>query len=220
MRRSFLVLLFFIPLFSFSQMASIELVARPVPVPAVLDTAVLNWTQSQAGFRSLNKDARDFYYFINLARLKPGQFWDSVLVPLFETFPNLRGRDAQSLANDLEKTGPLPMLALNPLLIRTAQGHATDIAGKHLAPSHTSSNGTDFGTRIKAAGIKYCASENISISSQATVLAVVLLYLDIGLPEKGHRKALLDGKLREMGVGVAPYGKDQTFFVQDLACAQ
>lgn len=220
MRRLVFFLLFFIPVFSFSQMASIELIAKPVPTPRVLDTAVLNWNESQPAYKTLGKDARDFYYFINLARLKPAQFWDSVLVPLFETFPNLRGRDAQSLATDFEKTGSLPMFGLSPLLIRTAQGHATDVAGKHLAPSHTSSNGTDFGTRIKAAGIRYCASENISISSQATVLAVVLLYLDIGLPEKGHRKALLDGRLREMGVGVAPYGKDQTFFVQDLSCAQ
>ena len=78
----------------------------------------------------------------------------------------------------------------------------------------------DFGTRMKQAGIKYCANENISLSSQSVLLSVLLLYLDIGLPGLGHRKALLDPSLREIGVGSALYGKDQYFLVQDLACSQ
>ena len=45
-------------------------------------------------------------------------------------------------------------------------------------------------------------------------------YLDMGLPEQGHRKALLDPSLREIGVGSALYGVDQYFLVQDLACSQ
>ena len=51
-------------------------------------------------------------------------------------------------------------------------------------------------------------------------LSILLLYLDIGVPSLGHRKALLDQNLREIGVGSALYGKDQYFLVQDLACTQ
>jgi len=36
----------------------------------------------------------------------------------------------------------------------------------------------------------------------------------------GHRKALLDRNLCEIGVGSALYGMDQYFLVQDLACRQ
>jgi uncharacterized protein YkwD len=69
-------------------------------------------------------------------------------------------------------------------------------------------------------GIKYCAAENISLSSQSILLSTVLLYLDIGLPGLGHRKALLDPNLKEIGVGSALYPTGQYFLVQDFACAQ
>ena len=75
---------------------------------------------------------------------------------------------------------------------------------------------------MNRAGIKYCANENISISSQSILLSVLLLYLDIGLPNLGHRKALLNPSLVETGIGSASYGKEmgQFFLVQDLACLQ
>jgi uncharacterized protein YkwD len=99
------------------------------------------------------------------------------------------GQEAASLKADLKKVRkPFPMLALNDSLIKTAQYHASDIATKNAALSHTSTNGTDFGSRMKKAGIKYCASENISITSQSILIAAASLYLDIGLPSQGHRK--------------------------------
>jgi uncharacterized protein YkwD len=116
--------------------------------------------------------------------------------------------------------GALPMFALSDKLTRTAQSHAYDISGKRAAPSHTSTNGTEFGERMKKAGIKYCASENISVSSQSPLLAVLLLYLDIGLSDLGHRKTLLNPNLLETGIGVASYGNNQLFLVQDLSCLQ
>jgi uncharacterized protein YkwD len=112
------------------------------------------------------------------------------------------------------------MFRLNSSLIKTAQDHAVDIASKKALPSHLSTKGEGFDVRIKRAGIKYCASENISLSNQSILLSVVLLYLDIGLPELGHRKSLLADNLREIGIGSARYGEDQYFLFQDLACAQ
>jgi uncharacterized protein YkwD len=115
--------------------------------------------------------------------------------------------------------GSLPMFSLNTTLINTAQAHANDIA-RHQSPiSHNSTNGTDFGARIKKAGIRYCASENLSLGSDI-VLSVVLLYLDIGLSDAGHRKTLLNANLLEMGVGLAKYGKEDFFIVEDFACSQ
>jgi uncharacterized protein YkwD len=73
---------------------------------------------------------------------------------------------------------------------------------------------------MKRAGIHTCASENISIGYQEVLMSVVLLYLDIGLPEMGHRKTLLNPTLTEIGIGCTNYGKDQVFIVEDFACTQ
>jgi hypothetical protein len=220
MPRFLLFCLLSLPFFCFSQMASIELVVKPVPVPATRNQMVDQWNFVQPGFSKLTPQAQEFLYWVNYCRFEPQKFWDSVLVPVAKAFPALSGAEARSLREDLLRTGSLPMFALSPKLINTAQAHAYDISRNGAAPSHTSTNGTDFGTRMKNAGIKTCANENIAVSSQHVLLSVLLLYLDIGLPERGHRKALLNGSLAVVGVGTAPYGKNQYFIVQDLACIQ
>lgn len=220
MFRFLMVTFLFLPIFSFAQMASIELEVKPVPEPTHRNSAIDAWNLSQPGFSMLTAESQEFLYWINFCRKDPTGFWEKVVVPILHTFPSMNGPEAQSLKEDLAKAGPLPMFTLNARLVQTAQSHASDISEKSATPSHTSTNGTDFGSRMKKAGIRYCANENIAVSSQSTLLAVVLLYLDIGLPEKGHRKALLNASLTETGIGSAQYGKDQVFLVQDLSCSQ
>jgi hypothetical protein len=217
-RLSFLVIL--LPFFAFSQITMVELDVRTVPEPRTRNKPVDEWNSSQPGFNKLTEQAKDFYYWTNYSRQNPKMFWDSVVVPMLEVFPTLNKAEAKSLQKDLSSREPLPMFILNPALIQTAQLHALDI-GRNKSPiSHNSSDGTDFGTRIKRAGIRKCANENISVASQTVSLALVLLYLDIGLPSLGHRKALTDANLREIGIGASRYGKDQWFLVQDMACLQ
>lgn len=221
MSRFLVLFLLFFPIFSYSQMASIELVDKPVPQPVSKEEGVLKWNAQQTGYRELTEGSKEFLYWLNFCRSNPERFWDSVIVPVLKAFPNLKGPESESLYKDLVSAGPLPMFALNTTLIKTAQAHAADITAKSAQPGHNSTDGIDFGTRMKRAGIKYCAGENIAITSrQGTLLSVLLLYLDIGLPDKGHRKSLLNPALKETGIGSMPYGKDQFFFVQDLSCAQ
>ena len=220
MRKSLAFLFFLIPLFSFSQLSVVELEAKQVPEPLTRDAVVDRWNLSQPGYPLLSKESKDLLYWTNYSRNNPKQFWDSAVVPILTLFPSLNKQEARSLELMLGRIGQLPMFTLNAQLVKTAQAHAADIAGKNVRPSHTSTNGADFGTRMKLAGIRRCANENISLSSQSILLSVVLLYLDIGLPELGHRKTLLDANLREIGVGSALYGKDQWFLVQDFACQQ
>ena len=220
MAKLLVVFILSLPLFSFSQLSMIELEERTIPEPQTRELAVDQWNQSQPGFDKLPAQAQEQLYWTNYARNNPQKFWDSVVIPVLAIFPPLNKSEARGLKADLIKAGKLTMFALNTILINTAQAHATDIAYKKASLSHTSTNGMDFGTRMKQAGIKFCANENISLSSQSVLLSVLLLYLDIGLPGLGHRKALLDPSLREIGVGSALYGKDQYFLVQDIACAQ
>ncbi len=219
MSKFLVALLLSLPIFSFSQLSTVELEEKHVPEPS-LDEVVNNWDKSQPGYDKLPEQAKQFLYWTNYARNNPKKFWDSAIVPVLAIFPSLNKSEAQSLKAELLWTGRLPMFTLNPVLIGTAQSHASDIGLKKAPLGHSSTNGTDFGTRMKKARIRFCASENISLSSQSILLATILLYLDIGLPGLGHRKALLDSGLREIGVGSSLYGVDQYFLVQDLACTQ
>ena len=198
----------------------VELPVKQVPHPRIIDTVVDNWNRSQPGFNRLPKEAQEMLYYTNLARLRPKYFWDSVMTPLLGTFLPLNTPEAKSLRTELGAASELPMFRLNALLMGTAQSHALDIARKTSPISHTSTDGTAFGTRMKRAGIRFCASENISLSSQGVIIAVALLYLDINVPDLGHRKALMNPGLREIGIGAAQYGKDQVFLVQDFSCLQ
>ncbi len=220
MRKLLVVLLFILPLLSLAQVSMIELESKPVPEPVERDTTVDNWDFAQPGFKKLPQQAKQLLYWTNYCRNNPKKFFDSAVAPILVDFPTLNRPEANSLRADLFSTGPLPMFSLNEILVKTAQLHASDIGRNKGKLGHNSTDGTDFGTRMKRAGIKYCANENISLSSQSVLLSVLLLYLDINLPGLGHRKALLDKNLSEIGVGSALYGVDQYFLVQDLACRQ
>lgn len=222
MHKLFLLCLLAFPLAVFSQVTEIELEARTIPEPTTIDTAVDHWNRSQPGYDKLSREAKQLYYWTNYARNNPKKFWDSAVAPVLKLFKSLaKAPEAISLRRDLLINTSVPLFVLNPKLVKTAQQHASDIGGKMAPISHTSTNGTDFGQRMKLADIKHCANENISVSSQSVLLSVILLHLDIRLPNLGHRKTLLDANLREIGVGAAPYGEEGRFFlVQDFACAQ
>lgn len=220
MVRLLVALLLVFPLLTNAQIGFVELENKKTPEPSVRDTAVDRWNASQPGYNQLPRQAKEMLYWTNYARRNPEKFWSDVVTPILAAFPVLNKTEAKSLKEDLYKAGPLPMFSLNALLLATSQAHADDIGKNHAPLSHHSTDGTDFGVRMKRANIKYCANENISLCSQSVLLSTVLLYLDIGLADKGHRKALLDAGLREIGIGSALYDKDQYFLVQDFACSQ
>jgi uncharacterized protein YkwD len=218
---TFVIVFFFISsVAAQGHISVVELPVKEVPHPRIPDTAVQNWNRAQPGFSRLSKEAQEMLYYTNLARSRPRYFWDSVMTPLLGTFLPLNTPEAKSLRTELSTAPALPMFRLNTVLTGTAQAHSDDIARKKSPISHTSTDGTAFGARMKRAGIRFCASENISLSSQGVIIAVALLYLDINVPDLGHRKALMNPSLLEIGIGAAQYGKDQVFLVQDFSCAQ
>ncbi len=68
--------------------------------------------------------------------------------------------------------------------------------------------------------VKRCAGENISFGPDNAVLMLVLLYIDEGVPDLGHRKTLLNPSFVEMGIGVGAYPDNKVMVVQDFACDQ
>jgi uncharacterized protein YkwD len=115
----------------------------------------------------------------------------------------------------------LPLIKPYGSLIKVAQSHSIDLAKKTPGSiSHTSSNGDAFERRIFKAGIQNCAAENLSLGPFNTVLALIMLYIDEGLKDVGHRKNLLSPFYTTMGIGVSKTKGDAFVIVQDFACDQ
>jgi Cysteine-rich secretory protein family len=201
-------------------MSTVELEMKPVPQPVLRDSVVDQWNKSTRYYKTLSAEAQDILYWTNYSRRNPKRFWDSVVAPIIQRFPELKGVESASLQTDLYRTVPLPLFKLNEALIKTAQDHSDDMALHNAEPSHSSTNGQTFQDRMRMARIKYCANENLSLGSHHILISIVLLYLDIRLPELGHRKTLLNPSLTEIGIGYAIYSKDQFFMVKDMACSQ
>ena len=221
MKHLIALFIFFYPFTLSAQLNSVQLEAKPVPKPVIKDTMVSNWNARQVGYNTMSQQGKDFLYWTNYSRVNPKRFWDSVLVPVLKAFPNLQSSYSQSLKADLYNSPGLPVFKLNPTLIKTSQFHASDIGLKKAQPGHTSTDGKTFVDRVKGAGIIRCAGENISLGDVDPLMSLVLLYIDYGLPELGHRKTLLNATYVETGIGVSPYGDTgSTFIVEDFACTQ
>lgn len=216
----FVAFVFCFPLLGFSQVSHVTLEVKKIPEPVVRDSTIDNWNRKFSGFNNLSTPQKEMLYWTNYARKNPKRFWDSVVSPLLIAFPQLNKKEAKSLKAELLSSSPQQLFSLNPLLIATSQSHASDITKNNLGPSHNSSSGRDFSFRMKQAGIKYCAGENIAVANDNVLLAVALLYLDIGVADLGHRKTLLNPSYTQIGIGASFLKSDQIFLVQDFSCDQ
>ena len=201
-----------------AQLSEVELEVKPVPTPITRDKAILEWNRSFPAFASLNIREQECLYWVNLARKNPPFFCDSVLNPILQAFPTLRGREATALRKDLLAAGSLAMFSPHALLNKTARAHATDIARNKTPISHSSTNGNSFADRMRLSGINTCAGENISLGNQGVLLSVVLLYLDMNLTPAAHRQTLLSKQYTQVGLGCVDYDSDNFFLVQDFSC--
>lgn len=149
----------------------------------------------------------------------PKQFLDSAITPFLKQFPNFNSKNAETLKAVFELNESLSAYVLNYKLIKLAKKQSKDnVQQGHL--NHNSAKGKPFSIRIKEAGIRFCASENIANGPPNMLFELTLLYLDIGVPGLGHRKALFNPQLIELGLGVTAQNADTYYVVQDFACAQ
>jgi uncharacterized protein YkwD len=99
-------------------------------------------------------------------------------------------------------------LAFNPYLIDSAQKHSQWMLDTNQF-SHTGSGGSDPAARMRAAGATTltAAGENIATCTNwSGMLGAVdwcheALFVDTNYPERAHRKNLLNGNWREVGIG-------------------
>jgi len=200
--------------------STVWLEQKELKISLTRDAVVDAWNQSFPGYALLTTKEKDILYWTNYSRSNPKRFWDSVMIPILSAYPQLRGKYASSLEQDLLSANTLPFFGLNDTLVKTARQHATDISSNSTSISHNSTDGTSFAQRLKRAGIMNCGSENMSLGGGDVLLSIALLYLDYGLEVPGHRRTLLNPVYATIGIGAATYGKSQFFFVQDFACQQ
>lgn len=214
----YLILLVF-PLFSEAQhLGSAILEIRKLPALPPIDKSIEALIKS---FKpELNSNAKEWFYWVNYSRANPKRFWDSVVVPLLDVYPSLKGVNSSSLKEDLYGAHSLPLVKPNLSLTHTAQMLASDLAANKSKPSHTTSTGLTFADRMKDNNIRKCAGENISFGPSNSVLMLVMLFLDNGVADLGHRRSLLQSSYEEMGIGRGAYPNNQFIIVQDFACQQ
>lgn len=219
--KPFIFCVFFLPITNFAQHFStttIEL--QPFPDLPRKDENIVRHISSNEIFNVLTPEQKDWYYYTNLSRLKPIFFYDSIVEPILKVYPSLVSSYTRSLKKDLYSIGSLPIIIPNTKLLKIAQSHANDLATRESSPSHNSSNGNTFQQRMIKNEVNRCAAENISFGPSNTIMALVLLYIDEGLPDVGHRKNLLEKNHFEMGVGISSYSNNNVLVVQDFSCSQ
>ena len=221
MKQILSLILLITTLTGFSQ-KMIMLADTKIPEPEKKDKQVLEWNRIQLVGKNNSVQEQEFFYWVNYSRKNPSEFYDIVIKGILKVYPQLKGKNLESLEVDLKNSAPLPMFTLSDNLTIIAQSHSKDITSKNASPSHISTNGDDFAERFKKSGLKNCGGENISFSGGDgnSLLMLVLLYLDINVPDLGHRKALLNPSFAETGIGISTYKNGNTFLVEDFSCRQ
>ena len=114
---------------------------------------------------------------------------------------------------------PLPIVEPNALLTKATQEHAYDLVHNQKGISHSSSDGRSFQQRMKDAGITKCAGENILEGNKDALKAIIMLLIDQGVPDKGHRRALLNPSFNLMGCTILAKSKgEEHILVQLFSC--
>lgn len=219
--KQVLFLIVFVPFFSFAQhFGKTTLPLKAMPALPSKNASIVQYLEGFPEYNFLNKEQKDWFYWTNYSRSNPKRFWDTIITPILTNFPTLRNSNVQSLKEDLYKATPLPLIKPNATLLKASQAFANEMAAQNAPPSHTSPSGSTFFDRMKASGIINCAAENISYGVSDPLLMLVLLYIDEGVPNLGHRLALLNPVNVEMGIGISKYSNNNTIVIQDFACKQ
>ena len=152
-------------------------------------------------------------------RKNPAGFSETVVKEFLVQFPEANSAESRSLITDLSHTkAPLPFLLPDEGLMRMAKAHASDLKSRGGIISHQSSSGESFVDRIKEIGGYRCGAENVYVGTPQALDALILLLIDKGVRDKGHRKNLLDQNFTLMGASFVETGKGKAILVQDFGC--
>lgn len=206
------------PLVSFSQV-NFKLEDKDFIPSSPIDSALLQKVDQELSGKATTTQEKSFFYWSCFLRRYPEKFLKEIIIPFTAKFPEVNGEEAESLKQDLKDLRPLSIFSFNKLLRDASFEHASDLSKKSGPISHTGSDGRGFSTRMQHFGFKKCASENIYTGKNDGLLALIMLLLDIGLENPGHRKNILNPNHVQMGVSIRPHHTDSRIvLVQVLGC--
>lgn len=149
----------------------------------------------------------------NLIRYDPKKY-DDLYVQAFISF--FRGKDlhipgldhillthegpapAVELSQELKATMPLPLLTPSEGLSRAAKSHAA-FQGRNGQTGHGGQGGTRARIEREGQWLKRIA-ENIAYGNPSAHHAILMLMIDDGVPDRGHRKTMLHPDFKVVGV--------------------
>lgn len=122
--------------------------------------------------------------------------------PCLATAQTPEKQDALDRLNEARRANGAPLLAWNPLLEKAAQRHSDDMAGKGFV-DEIGSDGSTPRQRVEAAGYPKWAGAQIWAESIYAGQSAFDEALNFFLSEDGQRRALLNDRMREVGIGIA-----------------
>ena len=133
MKQILSLILLISALTGFSQ-KMIMLADTKIPEPEKTDKQVLEWNRAQLVGKNISVQEQEFFYWVNYSRKNPSEFYDIVIKGILKVYPQLKGKNLESLEVDLKNSASLPMFTLSDNLTIMAQSHSKDITSKNASP--------------------------------------------------------------------------------------
>lgn len=179
----------------------------------------------------LNDVEREVIIEINMVRTDPAEYARRYLAPLRSYYHNTLLQFPGEIAistnegiraldeciNELQVAKPLSPLSPRKGLTLSACDHARDQA-KTGATGHSGRDRSTMETRLNRYGKwDISAGENIDYGNENARRIVTSSLIDDGVPSRGHRRNLLNGSFRFVGVSVGPHLVYGQMCVMDFA---
>ncbi|GAB4378324.1 MAG: hypothetical protein Kow0075_08110 [Salibacteraceae bacterium] len=179
--------------------------------------SILKLANSASEVDYMTEGEKQVIFYINLLRMNPALFSESYLQPYLDEHSIKKDKDVKELMKELEETEGTMPLKPSELLTKVARNHAVDM-GETGRTGHTSSDGKSFKERMAEVSEKYAGvNENANYGLSDPLAIVIDLLIDRGVPNKGHRKNMLDPLMEYVGVAIEPHKRLRYNCVQVFA---
>ena len=142
----------------------------------------------QADFMS--SEENKIVKLLNEVRANPVGFEKFIIAPMLKK--DLRNSYLKSLSTTLKTMTPVGKLDADKTQYVSADCHAQEIGSKGLITHERQS--------IKCTNVKAFKGECIAFGDKDAETVILMLLIDEGVPDLGHRKICLDGKYSQSGV--------------------
>jgi len=166
----------------------------------------------------MTENEKDVLFLINLARINGKKFSDTFLEDWLKNnnYYNKKSEYIKSLYKDLANLDPLNPLNPDSSLYKAAVYHAKDM-GKKGTIGHNSSDGTSFSQRLRKYVNTGFMGENCYYGLNKPIDIVIILLIDEGIKDVGHRKNILNNNYNKIGISIQPHKKYGYNCVQDFS---